>query len=85
MDPQHRVFLEVRLGGARNAGYDPDRFDGLIGVYAGLGMNIYLLFNLASHPELVGDRSAAFSSMIGNDKDHLATRVSYKLNLRARA
>ncbi|MGD9484538.1 beta-ketoacyl synthase N-terminal-like domain-containing protein [Streptomyces sp. TRM70308] len=81
LDPQHRVFLECSLEALERAGYDPDRTDGHIGVYAGAGMNTYLLHNL-------GDRYRAASSvdhyrlMLANDKDFLATRVSYKLNLR---
>lgn len=35
MDPQQRVFLECAWEALENAGYDPDRFPGLIGVWAG--------------------------------------------------
>ena len=81
LDPQHRIFLECALEALERAGYDPDRTEGHIGVYAGAGMNTYLLHNL-------GERYRAASSvdhyrlMLANDKDFLATRVSYKLNLR---
>ncbi|GAA4894907.1 beta-ketoacyl synthase N-terminal-like domain-containing protein [Streptomyces coeruleoprunus] len=81
LDPQHRVFLECALEALERAGYDPDRTDGHIGVYVGAGMNTYLLHNL-------GERYRAASSvdhyrlMLANDKDFLATRVSYKLDLR---
>ncbi|MEA2175560.1 MAG: hypothetical protein QOD00_3152, partial [Blastocatellia bacterium] len=81
MDPQHRIFLECAWEALEDAGYDADRYEGRIGVYAGAGMNTYLLYNLYSNPELmraVGD----YQAMIGNDKDFLPTRVSYKLNLR---
>ncbi|MEU5796215.1 beta-ketoacyl synthase N-terminal-like domain-containing protein [Streptomyces sp. NPDC047813] len=80
LDPQHRVFLECALEALERAGYDPERTDAQIGVYAGAGMNTYLLHNL-------GERYRAASSvdhyrlMLANDKDFLATRVSYKLNL----
>ncbi|MFE2335669.1 type I polyketide synthase [Streptomyces coelicoflavus] len=80
LDPQHRVFLECSLEALERAGYDPERTDAQIGVYAGAGMNTYLLHNL-------GERYRAASSvdhyrlMLANDKDFLATRVSYKLNL----
>lgn len=80
MDPQQRIFLECAVEALENAGYHSDLHKGPIGVYAGAGMNTYLLKNLYSHPELlesVGD----FETMIGNDKDFLTTRVSYKLNL----
>ena len=79
-DPQQRVFLECAWEALENAGYDSDKFKGLIAVYAGTSMNTYLM-NLYSHPELV---SAIGPLQLGmaNDKDFLATRVSYKLNLK---
>ncbi|MEV1064380.1 beta-ketoacyl synthase N-terminal-like domain-containing protein [Streptomyces sp. NPDC050263] len=81
LDPQHRQFLECALEALEDAGYDPGAYDGAIGVYAGAGMNTYLLNNLH-------DRYRAASTlddyrlMLANDKDFLATRVSYKLDLR---
>ncbi len=80
-DPQQRLFLECAWEALENAGYASETYPGRTGVYAGVGMNTYLLFNLYSDPNLrqTADR---FQLMIGNDKDFLATRVSYKLNLR---
>src|SRR5580700_10569570 len=49
MDPQHRLFLECAWEALESAGYDPGTFPGLIGVYGGLSLNSYLLFNHASH------------------------------------
>ncbi|MEW6730837.1 MAG: SDR family oxidoreductase [Acidobacteriota bacterium] len=81
MDPQHRLFLEVAWEALEEAGYNCDIYSGRVGVYAGAGMNTYLLFNLFSNSEFV--RSAGdYQIMIGNDKDFLPTRISYKLNLR---
>ena len=80
MDPQQRVFLECAVTALENAGYNPDTYKGLIGVYAGTGMNTYLLKNLYSNPELI-ESVGDFETMIANDKDFLTTRVSYKLNL----
>ena len=79
-DPQQRVFLECAWEALEDAGCVPSKFDGAIGVYAGVGINNYMLSHLATNPELwhaVGD----YPIMIGNDKDFLSTRVSYKLNL----
>ncbi len=84
MDPQHRLFLECVVEALENAGCAPDRFDGAIGVYAGCGAGGYLLRNIASHPgimESMGDHQL----MIGNTPDHLATRASYKLDLKGPA
>ena len=80
MDPQHRVFLECSWEALEDAGWDADRFPGRIGVYAGLSMNTYLLMNLLSHLELEASADTLQASL-GNDKDPLTARVSYKLNL----
>ncbi|HTG35648.1 MAG TPA: non-ribosomal peptide synthase/polyketide synthase [Thermoanaerobaculia bacterium] len=76
MDPQHRVFLECAWEALERAGYDPGA-GGAVGVYAGASFSTYL-GNLASRGELGGTGSP----LLGNDKDFLATRVSYKLDLR---
>lgn len=84
MDPQHRAFLECAWGALEDAGYNPETFDGAIGVYAGASLNSYLLKNLLANPDAV-ESAGALQVMIGNDKDFLPTRVSYKLNLRGPA
>lgn len=81
IDPQHRVFLECAWETLENAGYDPETYAGSIGVYAGSSMNTYLLDNLASNPDLL-ELIGEYQVMLGNDKDFLPTRVSYKLNLK---
>lgn len=82
IDPQQRFFLEEAWKTIENAGYDPERYEGLIGVYAGAGMNTYLLHNLYSGLNIVNISGTTYQLMISNDKDFLPTRVSYKLNLR---
>jgi acyl transferase domain-containing protein/acyl carrier protein len=80
-DPQHRIFLECAWESLEDAGYDPDKYQGRISVYAGVGPNTYLLSNL--YPERDAIESAGhLATAVGNEKDHLATRISYKLNLR---
>jgi acyl transferase domain-containing protein len=79
LDPQHRLFLECTWGALEHAGYDPGRYEGLIGVYGGTSLSTYLLYNLLVSRQAAED---SFQMMIGNDKDFLSTRVSYKLNLR---
>ncbi len=76
-DPQHRLFLECTWEALENAGYDSQRCD-RIGVYAGASLNNYLPFNF--NRDQIGSANT-FQKLIGNDKDFLATRVSYKLNL----
>jgi acyl transferase domain-containing protein len=87
MDPQHRLFLECAWAALEDAGYDSESYEGKIGVYAGVGMNTYLLFNLSSHPDFAEalnglQRVGALQIKIGNEKDFVPTRVSYKLNLK---
>lgn len=81
MDPQHRLFLETAWEAIESAGYNPEIYNGQIGVYAGASVNGYWLKNLALNqelPQLVSD----FQILLGNDKDFVSTRVSYKLNLK---
>ncbi len=87
MDPQQRVFLECAWEALEHAGCDPACYPGLIGVWAGASFNSYLLYNLCSNREYIarlvcGYQQTGPSDFLGNDKDFLATRVSYKLNLR---
>ena len=79
-DPQHRVMLELAWNALENSGHDPDFYNGSIGVYVGCGPSSYLLNNLyPNRTALIG--SGALPIQIGNNKDYLATRISYKLNL----
>jgi acyl transferase domain-containing protein len=80
MDPQHRLFLECAWEALEDAGYDPERYKRLIGVYAGAAMSTYL-FHLLRNPQFVS-LLGPYQIVLGNEKDHLTTRVSYKLNLR---
>jgi acyl transferase domain-containing protein/thioesterase domain-containing protein/acyl carrier protein len=81
MDPQHRLFLECAWESLENAGWSAEEFAGRVGVYAGSGMNTYLIHNLLTNVELVKNAGLFLLKQTGNDKDLLATRVSYQLNL----
>ncbi len=83
-DPQHRLFLESAWEVLESAGYDPDTYTGTIGVYAGAGLNTYLLRNLFPNIERFGSADV-YQLVIGNDKDYLPSRISYKLNLKGPA
>jgi acyl transferase domain-containing protein len=80
LDPQQRLFLECAWEALEDAGYDSERFNGTIGVYAGAGTNYYLLNNLYGNRHFL-ETHEPFETLILNDKDFLATRVAYKLNL----
>lgn len=49
LDPQHRLFLQCAWHALEDAGADPARFDGSIGVYGTSSPSGYLLHNLLSH------------------------------------
>jgi acyl transferase domain-containing protein len=79
-DPQQRIFLECSWEALEDAGYDAEAYAGKIGVYAGSGFSNYWSVVLAN-PEIARGLGT-YRTLIGNDKDFLATTVSYKLNLR---
>jgi acyl transferase domain-containing protein len=80
-DPQQRMFLECAWEALETAGYAPEKFDGSVGVYAGVCTNTYQFFNIYPNPEII-KAVGAFQIQMRNDKDHLPTFVSYKLNLK---
>ncbi|TWT93638.1 type I polyketide synthase [Neorhodopirellula pilleata] len=86
MDPQHRLMLETCWHALEDAGYCPDAMDCSVGVFAGCYMDTYILSSLASRPELLASLANSFHggdllTELGNDKDYLATRISFLLNL----
>ena len=87
LDPQHRLFLQCAWHALEDAGVDPARYDGSIGVYGTSSPSGYLLHNLLSHqdPNAVlaeGLNWDQLSMFLQNDKDFLATRISHQFNLR---
>jgi acyl transferase domain-containing protein len=84
MDPQQRVFLECAWEALENAGCNPESFPGSVGVFAGSGFNSYFINNLLTNGPLLDD-FGLFAGLTLNDKDYLATRVAYKLDLRGPA
>lgn len=86
MDPQHRLLLECAWNALENAGYDSKNYQGRIGMYAGSSMSAYLYGNLLSNYDLL--KLVDFDIIqqqdpisLGNDRDYLTTRISYKLGL----
>lgn len=80
MDPQQRVFLEIAWEALENTGYLPQRHSGLVGVFAGCGYNTYFTNNVLAHPNLV-EKNGQFNIRLLNEKDYIATRTAYNLNL----
>ncbi|MEH2112706.1 MAG: beta-ketoacyl synthase N-terminal-like domain-containing protein [Nostoc sp.] len=77
IDPQHRLFMESAWEALENAGYDPETYNGLIGVYAGVSTNSYFFNNIYENIDLLN-----ISNKYSLNKDFLATNISYKLNLK---
>jgi 3-oxoacyl-(acyl-carrier-protein) synthase len=85
LDPQHRLFLEVcwealEDGGAAGARRTPE-----VGVYGGCGTSLYLMHNLTGEaskplPNFL-DSAHDLQLTMAAERDFLASRVSYKLDL----
>ncbi|GAB3938212.1 hypothetical protein GCM10027614_17840 [Micromonospora vulcania] len=83
-DPQHRLFLETAWEALEDAGHDPSRFPGLVGVYGATSVNRYFLFHLMDNPAVVGDVDPDDweARLIGRQlTDHLPGQVAYRLGL----
>jgi len=80
IDPQQRVFLECAWHALEHAGYAPDALQVPVNLYAGTSMNSYFLSSIMNNPGKA-EAAGGYQLMLGNDKDFLCTRVSYKLNL----
>ncbi|GAA0964708.1 hypothetical protein GCM10009555_002410 [Acrocarpospora macrocephala] len=82
MDPQHRLFLECSWEALESAGYCPTDVPGQVAVFGGCGFPDYIvqnIFHLSRQP------GGALLMAIGNERDSLASLVSYKLGLRGPA
>ncbi|MEV1329755.1 AMP-binding protein [Micromonospora costi] len=83
-DPQHRLFLETAWEAIEDAGHDPTRFPGLVGVFSATSANRYFLFHLMDNPAVVGDVDPDDweARLIGRQfTDHLPGQVAYRLGL----
>ncbi len=80
IDPQQRLMLETASAALENAGYGDMDPDIRVGVFVGSSMPHYA-FNLYSQGR-TDARSGSIRAILGNSESHLATRISYKLNLR---
>jgi acyl transferase domain-containing protein len=80
LDPQHRFALEVAWQALEHAGYTPESVKGSVGVFGGVNISTYFIFNLlqADGSDMAAD---ALGTLISIDKDMFASRISYKLNL----
>jgi amino acid adenylation domain-containing protein len=89
-DPQQRMFLECAWEALEDAGYDPARYPGAIGVYAGCSMNTYFLNSVCGQRSTIENFTSSFQvgnypMLVGASTEFLATRVAYKLDLKGPA
>lgn len=78
-DPQHRLLLEAAWEALEHAGCRPGA-RASVGVFAGIGLNAYLLRHIYPNRDRLGAVDQ-FQVFLGNDRDFASTRLSYKLNL----
>jgi amino acid adenylation domain-containing protein len=83
LNPQHRVFLECAWAALEQAGIDPARTDRPVGVFAGSSTNPYGT-RVAADPARL-QAMGAERIILANEKDHLATGIAYRLDLRGPA
>lgn len=79
MDPQQRLFLQAVWHALEHAGYAPGAVPHKTGVFASSRMSTYPgreALNVTEVAQVKG-----LQSLMGNDKDYIATRAAYKLNL----
>ncbi|MFC4197821.1 amino acid adenylation domain-containing protein [Pedobacter jamesrossensis] len=84
MDPQQRVFLEVSHELLEKTGYLSSKHNAKVGVFAGNGNNTYYENNVLGHPTLINNQGKTQVLSV-NDKDYLASRTAYHLNLKGPA
>jgi len=81
LDPQHRVFLECAWHALESCGRASPEDRTKAGVFASCGPNTYLLNNIFSNDDL-RNGTDPHHLIITNDKDFVATRTAYLLDMR---
>ena len=79
MDPQLRILHECAWEALEDAGYDPESCKTPIGAYFGANDNHEWINRIKSLPFNGG---VDFDAFILNHRDYIATRLSYKFNLK---
>ena len=83
VDPQQRMLLELSWQAFEHAGIAPERAS-RVGVYAGTANNQYTPLLRQHAPQLVA-QSGEFTTMLGAEKDFVATRIAHRLDLKGPA
>lgn len=80
MDPQQRIFLEIAQEVLEKTGHLIANPGFKIGVFAGSGSNTYYENNVLPNADLI-ERQGKLQVLTVNEKDYIATRTAYHLNL----
>ena len=82
MDPQHRMFMQVSWEALEHAGYAPrSGTPARTAVYAAAGIDGYMIHHLDGAPLKDPLSRRDLPGRGGLEKDYIATRVSYALDL----
>ncbi|WCM94110.1 SDR family oxidoreductase [Acidovorax sp. NCPPB 2350] len=83
IDPQQRLFLQIAWHALEHAGYAPRDVPHKTGVFGSARVSTYP----GKEPLRIAEvaQVKGLQSLMGNDKDYVATRAAYKLNLRGPA
>ncbi|HEX5660262.1 MAG TPA: beta-ketoacyl synthase N-terminal-like domain-containing protein, partial [Polyangiales bacterium] len=81
-DPQTRHLLECSWDALEDAGIDAARPAGPIGLFVGTGLSAYLLYNLLPDREILEQHGREKLLQLGNERDYVAARIAYALDLR---
>lgn len=79
MDPQIRILHECSWEALENAGYDPDAFEGMIGCYFGANENHEWIRRVQA---ITANTPEFYDAFLLNYRDYIATRISYKFDLK---
>jgi polyketide synthase PksJ len=80
-DPQHRLFLACAWEALESAGYVPEKYSGLIAVYASMADSLYLQKNLLKNKAVLHSCDR-LQTRIATSIGFLSTQLSYRLNLK---
>lgn len=81
MDPQQRLLLEKAWEAIEDAGINIDHIDKKVAVFASTSASSYFMENLLNNKNFVEEAGGIKAVLHGLDKDHIATKIAYKLNL----
>ena len=80
MDPQHRLLMQTCWEALESAGLATDRPFGRVALFAGAGLNYYLLNQVLPATDVVAAQGL-LAVVLGNGEGPFAAKVAYRLDL----